>query len=108
MKVMSENMIPTLMLLSGAFVGFVEIAIAVRFMSRCEEWQRIGMLACGVACIVFVAWGCLNVFAPNLLINLISNEELLRQIRFKWYYIANAVENFVFGIVLYTVVSQND
>ena len=63
---MSENMVPVLMLLSGAFVGFVEIAIAVRFMSWCEEWQRVGMLVCGVACIVFVAWGCLNVFAPKL------------------------------------------
>lgn len=105
---MSESMIPVFMLLSGAFVGFVEIALALRFMSRYEEWQRIAMLACGVACIVFVAWGCLNVFAPNLLASLVSDEELLRQIRFKWYYIANAVENFVFGIVLYTVVSQND
>lgn len=105
---MSENMIPVLMLLSGAFVGFVEIAIAVRFMSWCEEWQRVGMLVCGVACMVFVAWGCLNVFAPNLLANLIPNEELLRQIRFKWYYIANAIENFAFGIVLYSVISSRD
>lgn len=101
---MFENMIPVLTLLSGAFVGLVEIVIALRFMSRCDDWQRIGMLVCGVACMVFVVWGCLNLFMPALLVNLVSDQELLRQIGRKWYPLAVAGENILFGVVLYAVV----
>ena len=94
-----------LSLLSGAFVGVVEIVIAVRNMARCEEWQRIGMLVCGIIAIVLVSWYMLDIFAPEIVTALIPRE-LFEMIRFKWVYIANALENVLFGVVLYTIFSQ--
>ena len=94
-----------LSLLSGAFVGVVETVIAVRNMRRYEEWQRVGMLVCGIATLVFISWHALNIFAPEIVTALIPGE-LLETIRLKWYYIASALENVLFGVVLYTIFSQ--
>lgn len=90
-----------LTLLTGAFVGVVETVIAVRNMTRYEEWQRIGMLVCGIVIIVLVLWQMLNIFVPEIVAGLIPSELI-----FKWFYIAHALENVLFGVVLYTIFSQ--
>ena len=94
-----------LSLLSGAFVGIVETVIAVRNMTRYEEWQRVGMLVCGIVTIVLISWHMLNIFSPEIVTALIPGE-LLEMIRFKWIYIADALENILFGVLLYTIFSQ--
>ena len=91
-----------LSLLTGAFVGVVEIVIAVRNMTRYEEWQRVGMLVCGIVTMVLISWHALIIFAPEIVASLIPRE-VLDMIRFKWFYIANALENLLFGVVLYTI-----
>ena len=95
----------SLSLLTGAFIGIVEIVVAVRNMTRFEDWQRVGMLVCGIATLVFISWHALNIFAPEIVTALIPGE-LLETIRLKWYYIASALENVLFGVVLYTIFSQ--
>ena len=94
-----------LSLLTGAFVGVVETVIAVRNMRRYEEWQRVGMLVCGIVTLVLISWHMLNIFVPEIVTALIPRE-LLEMIKFKWFYIANALENVLFGVVLYTILSQ--
>ena len=94
-----------LSLLSGAFIGVVEIVVAARYMARHEDWQRVGMLVCGIVTMVIVAWSALNIFVPEFVVCVIP-KELLEMIRFKWYYIVNALENLLFGVILYTIFSQ--
>ena len=94
-----------LSLLSGAFIGVVEIAIAARCMARYEEWQRVGMLVCGIVTMVIVVWSALNCYVPEFVACIIP-KELLEVIRFKWYYVINALENLLFGVILYTIFSQ--
>ena len=103
-----ENDIKTILailLLSNAFVGLIEIAISARFMSRCEDWQRVGMLVCGITIMVLVSWQALNIFTPEIVGSLIPNS-VLRLINIKWFNIVTIVENFLFGVILYTVVSK--
>lgn len=91
-----------LSLLTGAFVGAVEIVVAVRNMTRYEEWQRVGMLVCGIVTMALISWNALNICAPELVTGLIPRE-LLEMIRFKWFYVANVLENILFGVILYTM-----
>ena len=94
-----------LSLLSGVFIGVVEIVIAVRSMARYEEWQKVGMLVCGIVTMVIVVWSALDIYVPEFVTCIIS-KELLQMIRFKWYYVVNALENLLFGVILYTIFSQ--
>ncbi len=98
--------IATVLFLSGIFIGLVEVIIACRFMESCEDWQRVGMLACGIVIITLVAWQVLNAFVPNVVASIIPDREFLGTINFKWCSIVNAVENFLFGIILYSIVSS--
>ena len=89
-----------LSLLSGAFIGVVEIVVATRCMARYEVWQRVGMLVCGIVTMVIVVWSALNIYVPEFVVCIIP-KELLEMIRFKWYYIVNVIENLLFGVIFY-------